>query len=99
MKNTEEEGHDSVPSNSSQDNLIPPKSPAIVAASTAPQEIEMRGAVQDTEDSAEPAFSRPRRYDTEMGGRSQTSGLEHGQLQRRSTFPPRAGDPQLGSGR
>lgn len=67
-------------------------SSAAAAASTASQSLEMTGAIQDAEADVEPEVSPPRRVDTEMGGRSQASGLEGGspgyETQRRSTFPP-----------
>lgn len=97
----EEEGHS--PSHSSQLSLIRTRNSA-AAASTASRSFGMTGAVQDAEDDVELEASPPRRVDTEMGGRSQASGLEGGSLgrdlQRRPTFPPPAvgDDAQLGSG-
>ena len=79
---------------SSQISLIRTRNSSVVAIPTAAQ-FEMTGTVQNDaggkDDDYEP--SPPKRIDTEMGGMSQTSGLESGQTPRRSTF-----DTQLGSG-
>ena len=62
----------------------------------------MTGAIQDAEADVEPEVSSPRRVDTEMGGRSQASGLENEpsrrELQRRSTSSLVEDNVQLGSG-
>ena len=60
----------------------------------------MTGAIQDAEDdNVEPEMHPPRRVDTEMGGRSQASGLESGQLQRRPTGSVQADERRRGSER
>ncbi|KAL8824217.1 MAG: hypothetical protein Q9191_005210 [Dirinaria sp. TL-2023a] len=58
--------------------------------SHAGQDFEMSGALEGPDENAE-HLEPPRRVDTEMGGRSQASGLEAATQffdpQRRSTFP------------
>jgi hypothetical protein len=55
------------------------------------QSFEMSGALQDLDEDTSHLPASPRRVDTEMGGRSQASGLEdrvsRAEPQRRSTFP------------
>ena len=87
IRETEEGRHSSL-SGSSQISLVRTRSSATRANLPVIQLVSMSGALQSPEeDDFDPEFSPPRREDTEMGGRSQTSGFESGQLQRRSTFP------------
>ena len=93
----EERSHHSVSRNLSQRSLVRTLNSTTVAASIAPQDFKMTGAVQDIagEDDLEYEAYVFRRSDTEMGGRSQASGLESGQLQRRSTYPVAADDTRI----
>lgn len=106
-KEEEETGEGHSRSTSSQRSLVHGRtSPA--ASPTTSQHFEMTGATHNGEDDPEPeGVYRPRRADTEMGGRSQAgrsqaSGLESGpsirEPQRRPTLPPPAPHAQLGSG-
>lgn len=60
-------------------------------ASRIGQSFEMSGALQDLDEDTSHLPASPRRVDTEMGGKSQASGLEGSvsgvEPQRRSTFP------------
>ena len=90
----EDRRHHSMSSNPSQPSLVSTSNSTIVAASIAPQDFEMTDAVQgcEGEDDLKYEAYTLRRADTEMGGRSQASGLDSGQLQRRSTYPVPADD-------
>ena len=70
-------------------NIAPPTRSSTAASPTDPA-LEMSGAFQESEDENEPPGTSPRRVDTEMGGRSQASGLESSlqspQQQRRPTY-------------
>ena len=90
----EEMRHHSMSSNPSQRSLVRTPSTTTGPASIATQGFEMTGAFQGIEgkDDLEREGYVLRRLDTEMGGRSQASGLESGQLQRRSTYPVPADD-------
>ena len=78
-------------SHSSQLSLMHTRS-STAGVPTASQSFEMAGAMQNAADDSEPQVSFARRVDTEMGGRSQASGLEGSpserEPQRRPTFPP-----------
>lgn len=71
----EMENKESLRSQSSQLSLVRVRSSktSIASTPTASQTFEMTGATQDSEDDREPETFRPRRTDTEMGGRSQSS--------------------------
>lgn len=90
----EEMHHHSLSSNPSQHSPVRTPSTTRAAASIAPQGFEMTGAFQgiEREEDLEREGYVLRRVDTEMGGSSQASGLESGQLQRRSTYPMPADD-------
>ena len=63
----------------------------VVTASQSDQSLEMSGGMQVRDENSDHEINTPRRVDTEMGGRSQASGLEARSQsfdpQRRSTFP------------
>ena len=89
------------PSHSSQHSLVRTRSPTSAASKAYPSH-EMTGAIQDAEDDVEPDVFPPRRVDTEMGGRSEASGVEGGpwtrELQRRQTSSLPADNAQPASG-
>ena len=66
------------------------------------QSFEMSGALQHLDEDTSHLPASPRRVDTEMGGRSQASGLEdrlsRADPQRRSTFPHPPHIEQLSNG-
>lgn len=77
----------------SQVSLIQNKTPSTrssAAASPVDPALEMSGALEESEDETKPPGISPRRVDTEMGGRSQASGLESSlqspKHQRRPTY-------------